>query len=151
MNRRDMFLIGGSTAAAHVLWTTLSGCGAQSTGTGGTTPLPPATGPADVIARRTAECVLACELCITASIEHVSHGMSDMLNCLRLARECAALCRATNVLAAAGSSRLSALAAVCADCCDACAAQCRSHAEHEPACGACADACTACAEACRAA
>lgn len=149
MNRRDMFLIGGSTAAAHVLWTTLSGCGAQSTGA--TTPTPPASGPADLIAQRTNDCVLACERCITASIEHAGHGMSDMLNCLRLARECAALCRATGVLAAAGSSRLSALAAVCADCCDACAAQCRAHADHEPACGACADACTACAEACRAA
>jgi Cys-rich four helix bundle protein (predicted Tat secretion target) len=150
MNRREMFLVGGSTAAAHVLWTTLSGCGAQST-PGGTTPTPPASGPADLIAERTADCVLACERCITASIAHAAHGMTDMLECLRMARDCAALCRATNVLAAAGSSRLAALAALCAECCDACAAQCRSHAAHEPACGACADACTACAEACRAA
>jgi Cys-rich four helix bundle protein (predicted Tat secretion target) len=150
MNRRDMFLIGGSTAAAHVLWTTLSGCGAQST-TGGTTPVPPATGPADVLARRAAECALACDLCITASLVHVAHGMSEMLDCVRLARECRALCDATSTLAAAGSSRLSALAAVCAACCDECGAQCRAHAEHDPACAACADACAACAEACRAA
>lgn len=151
MNRRDMFLIGGSTAAAHVLYTGLAGCGAQSGGAasgGSTTPTTLASGS---LAEQANACALACDLCVTASLAHVERGMTDMLACVRMARECAALCRATAALASMGSSRLSELARICADCCDACSAQCRSHAEHEPACAACADACASCATACRAA
>ncbi len=149
MNRRDMFLIGGSTAAAHVLYTSLAGCGAQATGGAGSTT--PTTGPSATLAEQANACALACEACITASLRHVEGGMTDMLACIRLARECAVLCRAVASLATAGSSRLHELAQICAACCDDCSAQCRSHAAHEPACAACADACAACADACRAA
>lgn len=153
MNRRDMFLIGGSTAAAHVLYTGLVGCGAQSTVAGSTVAgsTTPTTLSAESLAEIANACALACENCLTASLNHAAHGMTDMLACARLARECAALCRATATLAAAESSRLGELARVCAACCDECSAQCASHREHEPACGACADACARCAEACRAA
>lgn len=147
MNRRDLFLIGGSTAAAHVLYTGLAGCGAQSS-VGTTTPT---TLSAESLAEIANACALACENCLTASLNHAAHGMTDMLACARLARECAALCRATATLAAAQSSRLADLSRVCAACCDECSAQCGSHREHEPACAACADACARCAEACRAA
>lgn len=148
MNRREMFLVGSSTAAAHVLWTTLNGCGAQSTAAGGTTPT---TRTGMSLAEEANACALLCENCLTASLSHAAHGMTDMLACARLSRECAVLCRAVATLAAAGSSRLSDLARVCAACCDECSAQCRAHAEHEPACAACAEACASCAEACRAA
>ena len=150
MNRRDALLVGGSTAVAHVRWTTVAGCGAQGTPSG-TTPTPPATGPDAELARRANDCALSCDTCVTASLGHVSRGMSAMLDCIRLARDCAVLCRAVSALATSGNERLAALAAVCAAQCDACAAQGQSHAQHEPACAACAPSSAACAEACRAA
>jgi hypothetical protein len=107
MNRREMFLVGSSTAAAHVLWTTLNGCGAQSTSVGGTTPT---TRTGMSLAEEANACALLCENCLTASLNHAANGMTDMLACARLSRECAVLCRAVATLAAAGSSRLSDLA-----------------------------------------
>ena len=148
MNRRELLTVSATTAVANALWLAQS-CGAQGTAV----EHPPTTGGSEAIetlVRRASECAAACETCEARAIEHVSMGMTEMVGCIRLSRECAELCRAVIVLATGGSTRLPELARICAAACDDCGAQCGAHAAHEAACAHCHETCAACAEACRA-
>jgi hypothetical protein len=91
------------------------------------------------------ECAQECEHCATACLEE--QDVSAMAECIRLDRDCSAIC----FMAAAYMSRDSRFATeicrICADICDACGQECRRHeTEH---CQRCAEACERCAEECR--
>ena len=90
-------------------------------------------------------CALECEHCETACLGEPD--MKMMAECIRLDRDCAAVCW----LAAAFMGRRSEfdadLCRLCATLCDACGAECAKHkVDH---CLKCAESCRACAEACR--
>jgi hypothetical protein len=91
------------------------------------------------------EAAEACEYCADACLDE--DGVDDLVECIRLDRDCADLCRLVAAFLARGSTFSAALAALVADACDACAAECDQHdMEH---CRACAEACRDCAEECR--
>ena len=93
------------------------------------------------------ECWIACEVCSNACLHE--DDVQKMVRCIRLDRDCAAICR----LAAEGMFRGSEMAAqicrLCAEICEACGEECEKHAEHHDHCRACAEACRRCAEECR--
>lgn len=91
------------------------------------------------------QCAEACEQCAASCLQEPD--VASMTNCIRLDRDCAALCW----LAAGFMSRASPFAVdvcrACAVACDACADECETHAaEH---CRNCAEACRRCEEECR--
>ncbi|MBX3201597.1 MAG: four-helix bundle copper-binding protein [Labilithrix sp.] len=91
------------------------------------------------------ECAEACEYCADACLDE--DDVEDLVECVRLDRDCADLCRLVAAFLARGSSFSPAIAAACAEACDACAAECDEHEmEH---CRACAEACRDCAAECR--
>jgi Cys-rich four helix bundle protein (predicted Tat secretion target) len=147
MNRRELFLVGTTTAITQALWTTVGGCGAQSTPVqhGGTTP--PAAAH-DELARLAAECLAACEACHAHCLRILATGDASMATCSRTTHECAALCRAMVTLASADAEHLRGLAAVCAQACASCHEACSAHAGHHAECARCAEACQRCGEAC---
>jgi hypothetical protein len=91
------------------------------------------------------ECAEACEYCADACLDE--DDVASLVECIRLDRDCADLCRLVASFLARGSSLSPAIARACADACDACAAECDDHElEH---CRACAEACRDCADECR--
>lgn len=89
-------------------------------------------------------CASACNHCADACLEE--EHVKKMVTCIRLDRECAAICEAAAKVLS-GTSQFSAdLLALCEKVCTACAKECEQH-EHQH-CQECAAACWACAEAC---
>ena len=92
-----------------------------------------------------AQCAQVCEHCANACLFEPDANV--MTACIRLDRDCAAICW----LAAAFMSRRSEfdtdVCRLCAAVCDACANECEKHSHDH--CRRCAEACRKCAEECR--
>lgn len=85
-----------------------------------------------------------CEHCEAACL-----GESDvqsMGKCIRLDRDCAAICWQAAAFMSRDSRFANAVCRVCADICEACAAECEKH-PHDH-CRRCAEACRRCVEEC---
>src|SRR5690242_17071555 len=100
------------------------------------------------------DCVDACAACATTCSYCASQclqedDLKNLIKCIRMDLECAALCRAAAELMSLGSNYSGQLCHICADACSACATECEKHAqkgmEH---CRECAEACRKCATAC---
>ena len=92
------------------------------------------------------DCADACDHCATACLQE--KNVSDMVGCIRLDLDCAAMCRVAAGAMARGSEVAAQICEACADVCEACAEECARH-QHMDHCKECADACRRCAEECR--
>jgi hypothetical protein len=90
-------------------------------------------------------CSEACEHCESACLRE--HDVTKMAALVKLALDCAELCRLTTVMLQRRSRFAIELCRICTVACEACARECRRHAQ--PYCRACGDACHRCAEVCR--
>lgn len=90
-------------------------------------------------------CQSACEHCADACLSE--DNVSEMVECIRLNRDCADICNLAMVYVSRDSKRASSILEFCAGICDACAEECEKY-EHEH-CKDCAEACRHCATACR--
>jgi hypothetical protein len=97
------------------------------------------------------ECAQVCTVCADACL--AEHDMQELVPCVRLALDCADVCRVSATLVTRPSHRDSkALRAQLEACCamaEACAEECEAHADMMEHCRICAEACRACANACR--
>lgn len=83
------------------------------------------------------QCALACHHCSTACLDEPNPG--EMLRCIKLDLDCAAMCEVTSAALARGSERAGWFANACAELCKACGQECEKHqAGH---CQQCAEAC----------
>lgn len=90
-------------------------------------------------------CAQACEHCASACLHEKNVG--KMTECVRLDKDCSAICWTAASFMGFGSQFAHALCGLCADVCDACGAECRKHnIDH---CQQCADECDRCAHECR--
>ena len=152
MKRRDLMMIGASTALAHGV-TTVMGCRAQGEAAKATTPAALVGSDADLRAEvmdAISECLRDGEVCLAECLRLLGTGSPSMADCSKNVHQMLAVCGAVPTLAAADSPRLRALLEVCAAVCEDCEAACRPHVDHHPECAACAASCRRCAEACRA-
>lgn len=90
-------------------------------------------------------CAQECEHCSSACLEE--HDVAALAACIRLDRDCSAICWAAAGAMSRSSPFLTEFCRLCADLCDACAEECARH-EHDH-CQRCADACRQCAAECR--
>lgn len=91
------------------------------------------------------QCAEACERCADACLDEPH--VEVMVECIRVDRDCAALCWLTAGFLSRGSRMMADICNLCADMCHVCAEECRRHdAEH---CRQCADVCEMCAAECR--
>jgi hypothetical protein len=91
-------------------------------------------------------CAQECEGCATACLSE--KDVAAMLDCIRLDRDCADLCRLVATFAARHSRFTTLAAHVLASVCQACAEECSRHEMGH--CQACAGACRSCVAACSA-
>lgn len=92
-----------------------------------------------------AECVNLCNECHDACLHEKMVAM--MVDCIRLDKDCAAVCAATLQLIHAGSRIAKPALELCAKMCEMCAEECAKHDfDH---CRECAAGCRECAKACR--
>lgn len=106
----------------------------------------------------TSRCVDACFTCVAACMACADACLSErdrenLLACIRIDLDCAAICTATGsvvALSKAAASRqvLEGQLAVCIAACRACEDECGRHAAMHEHCRVCAEACGACATAC---
>jgi hypothetical protein len=90
-------------------------------------------------------CAQACEHCASACLHEAN--AAELAECVRLDRDCAALCWLAAAFLSRGSPYVEDLCRLCAAYCDLCATECG---RHEPEhCRQCAAACRHCAEECR--
>lgn len=87
----------------------------------------------------------ACEHCANARL--FEPDANALAACIRLARDCAAVCWLTASLMSRRSEFDTDVCRLCAAVCDACAGECERHSPDH--CRRCAEACRTCAEACR--
>lgn len=90
------------------------------------------------------ECLQACEVCAEQCIAAAD---KEMVECVSLCRDTAALADLCITLLARGSRQVGALCHLCADACEACASECGRF--DDPVMRGCADACERAAKACR--
>jgi hypothetical protein len=90
------------------------------------------------------QCEIACEQCATGCMKEPN--ANEMIACIRLDLECAAICRAAVQIMNLESNHANSVCQVCADICIACAEECEKH-EHEH-CRHCAKMCRECAAEC---
>jgi hypothetical protein len=69
-----------------------------------------------------------------------------MVECIRLDRDCADICRLATACLARGSSFAGQICSLCADICKACMGECEKHQMDH--CQSCAQACRRCADEC---
>jgi hypothetical protein len=91
-------------------------------------------------------CAAACEYCADACLNEDNIKM--LVECIRLDKDCADICRTTANFLSRDSKQSNELLRVCADICRACAEECEKH-DHHDHCIECARACRECEEACR--
>ncbi|MTI22773.1 four-helix bundle copper-binding protein [Fulvivirga sp. RKSG066] len=91
------------------------------------------------------ECASACQHCSDACLDE--EDVSHMINCIRLDRDCADICRLTSQLLSRGSDQVEKLIDVCEAICRKCAEECEKHDNEH--CKKCATACRECEEACK--
>lgn len=85
------------------------------------------------------ECWTACEMCSDACLHEPN--VEQMVRCIRLDRDCAAICRLAAEAMIRGSEMAAPFCALCAEICEACAEECAKHAQHHDHCRVCAEAC----------
>jgi hypothetical protein len=89
-------------------------------------------------------CAQECEQCAEACLGE--RDVKEMVECIRLDRDCAAVCWLAASFMSSGSEFVPDVCGICTEICDTCAAECEKHdMEH---CRRCARACRACAEQC---
>ena len=93
------------------------------------------------------ECWTACEMCSDACLHE--ENVERMVRCIRLDRDCAAICRLAAEAMVRGSDLAARICALCAEICEACGEECAKHADHHDHCRVCAEACRRCAQECR--
>lgn len=91
------------------------------------------------------QCALACEHCAEACLNELN--VSDMSECIRLDRDCAAICWLASSFMSRDSKFAHEVCAICADICEECGAECERH-DHDH-CQRCAEACHHCARECQ--
>jgi hypothetical protein len=91
------------------------------------------------------ECMRACEKCAIACLEEKDVEM--LRECIRLDRDCAAICELTARYMISESRFHAQACQLCSEICEACAAECDRHADMAH-CRDCAAACRKCSEAC---
>jgi hypothetical protein len=90
-------------------------------------------------------CAQECEHCAEACLGE--RDVARMAECVRLDKDCAAICWTAAGYLSRGSRFAGDICRVCAEVCDACGAECEKfQADH---CQRCAEACRRCAEECR--
>ena len=152
MKRRDVMMVGASTALAHGI-TTVMGCSAQGEAAKATTPAALVGSDADLrteVMISISECLRDGEICLAECLRLLGKGDTSMADCSKNVHQMLAVCGAVPTLVAADSPRLRALLEVCASVCEDCEAACKPHVGHHPECAACATSCRRCAAACRA-
>jgi hypothetical protein len=92
-----------------------------------------------------AECAMECERCADACLDE--SNVSEMAACIRLDRDCAAICFAAVDFMSRNSTFAAEICRLCAEVCESCAAECARHEMDH--CQRCAEACARCAEECR--
>ncbi|TCI30059.1 four-helix bundle copper-binding protein [Exiguobacterium sp. SL-10] len=90
------------------------------------------------------DCVETCNYCLESCLEE--HDVKMMVDCIRLDRECAAICSFLAEAMTRDSAFVPELARACAVVCKACAQECEKH-KHEH-CQECARVCFECASMC---
>jgi hypothetical protein len=93
------------------------------------------------------ECATECRHCENACLEE--KNIKDLVQCIRLTSDCAAVCLLAANLMSAGSIFSNQVCGFCASICDSCAEECKKHSGMNH-CGRCAEVCRRCAEECRA-
>lgn len=89
-------------------------------------------------------CIAQCLHCADACLDEPD--IKKMVPCIRLDKECAAVCEASVKMLVQKSTYDKKIVALCAQVCRDCEKECRKHdSDH---CQQCADACQACAKAC---
>lgn len=91
------------------------------------------------------ECVIACEMCATASLEEENVKM--LSDCIKLDRDCADTCSLGVQLLARNSGLSESYIGLCIDICSKCAEECEKH-DHDH-CRRCAEACRKCEKTCK--
>lgn len=90
-------------------------------------------------------CANHCRQCSNACLKVAD--VKNMIACIQLNNECAAICELAVKYMLADSSFVKQVCKLCADICTACAIECDKHA-HMSHCANCASACRACAIVC---
>lgn len=93
------------------------------------------------------ECWAACEMCPDAGLHELN--VEQMVRCIRLDRDCAAIRRLAAEAMIRGSETAARPCALRAEICRACAEEREKHARHHDHRRVCADACRRCAAECR--
>jgi hypothetical protein len=92
-----------------------------------------------------ARCAQECKHCADACLDEPN--VKELIECVRLNRDSAAICWVAASFMSCGSSFALEICRVCAEICDACGAECEKHElDH---CQRCAEACRHCEEECR--
>jgi hypothetical protein len=108
----------------------------------------------DTMSRSIDACFNSVETCTACADACLSErDVSDLVGCIRLNLDCAAVCSATGSILSRSNKAghrqlLEAQLANCIAFCRACASACEAHAGRHRHCAVCAEACRACAEAC---
>jgi hypothetical protein len=92
------------------------------------------------------ECAVECNHCANACLNEADVKM--LIKCIRINKDCAAICLLAVDLMSAGSQFAERICELCTEVCESCANECGSHA-HMDHCVKCAEICRNCAEACR--
>ncbi|ACT92043.1 protein of unknown function DUF326 [Dyadobacter fermentans DSM 18053] len=94
-----------------------------------------------------AACAVACSYCATECLKE--SNPENLVKCIQLDLECAAICRSAAEVMSLGSRFSAHFCRICADACHACAQECERHAEMGMEhCRLCAEACRQCARVC---
>lgn len=96
------------------------------------------------------ECAQTCTSCADACLGEP--GVLDLVRCIRLNLDCAAICKVTGQVLTRQTepawSLLSSQIETCALACQVCGDECERHAGHHEHCRTCAESCRRCEEAC---
>ncbi len=91
-------------------------------------------------------CLVACNHCMNEDLKE--QDVKLLAQCIRLDRDCAALCSLAISAMASDSAFAKQICKLCAEVCMACATECEKHAHHMEHCKDCAEACRKCANEC---
>ena len=91
-------------------------------------------------------CAIACDHCASEDLNETDVKM--LAECIRLDRECSAVCRSAAHIMSMGGKFTKEFCGLCAKVCEACAVECEKHQNMEH-CKACAEQCRKCAEECK--
>jgi hypothetical protein len=90
-------------------------------------------------------CAQACDHCADACLDE--DDVKRMIECIRLDRDCAAICWTAASFMSCNSHFVPDMCRVCVEICDACGVECEKYEQEH--CQRCAEACRRCAAECR--